>query len=167
MQMNKIQEENKCSCMRSRCLSLGERHRLKLLKVSGRSSQQVGVLGGSVPRLQSSAYVLPEDSRVAAGMRPAQVAASLHQLPHAVVRRQLPGRDLLQKQQDQHVLLLVKQTEAATHRSIRTFHQFGWEVKAGSAALYYTYYPYIYDCIMFQVLLTHLPEVLENGDISS
>ncbi|KAF3706866.1 hypothetical protein EXN66_Car000036 [Channa argus] len=73
---------------------------------------------GSVSCLQSSVDVLPEDSRVLSGLRPAQVGASLHQLPHALVGRQLLGRDVLQKQQDQHVLLLVKQTEAAAaHRT--------------------------------------------------
>lgn len=94
-----------------------------IYSASCRSSQEVCGLCGSVPGLQSSADVLPEDSFVLAGLRPAQVGASLHQLPHAVVRRQLLGRDLLQKQQDQNVLVLVKQAEAAatqTGQTVRT-----------------------------------------------
>lgn len=84
--------------------------RLLLFSASCRSPQKLGIL---LPSLQSSPDVLPEDSRVLAGLRPAQVGAFLYQLPHAVAWRQLPGWDLLQKQQDQHVLLLVKQPEAA------------------------------------------------------
>lgn len=83
---------------------------LLLFSASCRSPQKLGIL---IPGLQSSPDVLPEDSRVLAGLRPAQVAVFLHQLRHAVAWRQLPGWDLLQKQQDQHVLLLVKQPEAA------------------------------------------------------
>lgn len=82
------------------------------------SRQEVRVIGEKILGLQSSLDVLPEDSGMPAGLRPAQVGASLQHLPHAVVRRQQLGRDLLQKQQDQHVLLLVEQTEAAAaHRT--------------------------------------------------
>lgn len=67
-----------------------------------------------VSTLQSSLHVLPEDSGVmAASLRPAQVGPLLQELSHAVVRGELVGWDLLQEQQDQNVLLLVKQTEAA------------------------------------------------------
>lgn len=48
------------------------------------------------------------------GSRPAQVGAPLQQLPHAVVWGQLGPGDVLQKHQDQHVLPLIEQTEAAT-----------------------------------------------------
>ena len=78
------------------------------------SGQQVGVLRGRLSCLQSSPDVLPKDCRVLSGLRPAQVGAFLHQFPHAVVWRQLMGWDLLQKQQNQHVFPLVKQTETAT-----------------------------------------------------
>lgn len=47
------------------------------------------------------------------GLWPAQVGASLHQTPHADERSKLLARDFLQKQQDQHILVLVKQTVAA------------------------------------------------------
>lgn len=67
-----------------------------------------------VSTLQSSLNVLPEDSGVtAAGLRPAQVGPPLQELSHAVVRGELVGWDLLQEEQDQNILLLVKQTEAA------------------------------------------------------
>lgn len=62
--------------------------------------------------LQSLAEFLPEQLGVLPGPRPAQVGPPLQHLPHAVERRQLKGGNLLQKHQDQHVLLLIKQTEA-------------------------------------------------------
>ena len=138
-----------------------------LVKASRGSGQQVGGLVGSVPRLQSSPYVLPEDSCVSTSLRPAQVGASLHQLPHAVVRRQLMSRDVLQKQQDQHVLLLIKQTEAATdHRGrFRGLHQCerlthkSWRcwVCEDTQMLYITLIIHLFmTVIMFQLLLTHL-----------
>lgn len=82
------------------------------------SSQEVRVVSGIVSGLQRSPDVLPEDSLVLARLQPAQVGAFLHQLPHAVIWRQLMGRDVLQKQQDQHVFLLVKQAEAATTHTL-------------------------------------------------
>lgn len=80
----------------------------------GWSQQGVHLVVRGVSTLQSSPNILPEESGVAAtGARPAQVGAPLQELPHAVVRGELVGWDLLQEQEDQNVLLLVKQTEAA------------------------------------------------------
>lgn len=61
--------------------------------------------------LQSLPEFLPEQASRPTGSRPAQVSLLLHEFPQAVVRRQLTGRDLLQKHQDQHILLLIEQTE--------------------------------------------------------
>ena len=66
----------------------------------------------AVSALQSSVDVLPEESRVAGGLGPAQVGAPPHQLPHAVVRRQLLLWQLFQEEQDQHIFLLIQQTVA-------------------------------------------------------
>lgn len=59
---------------------------------------------------------LPEHFSAFAGTGPTQVRRLLHQLPHAVVRRQQRGGDLLQEHQDQHILLLIKQTEAGQRK---------------------------------------------------
>lgn len=80
----------------------------------GWSQQGVHLVMRGISTLQSSPNILPEESGVAAaGARPAQVGAPLQEFPHAVVRGELVGWDLLQEQEDQDVLLLVKQTEAA------------------------------------------------------
>lgn len=72
----------------------------------------------SISRLQSSLNILPEDSSlVAASLRPAQVGLPLQELPHAVVWGELVGRDLLQEQKDQNILLLVEETKAAGESS--------------------------------------------------
>ena len=62
--------------------------------------------------LQGLPELLPEQVWVSVSTGPAQVGLSLQEPPHAVVRRQLLHGNVLQEQQDQHVLLLVKQTEA-------------------------------------------------------
>lgn len=78
------------------------------------SHQRVHLVVWGVSTLQSSLNILPEESGVAAtSLRPAQVGAPLQEPPHAVVRGELVGWDLLQEEQDQNILLLVKQTEAA------------------------------------------------------
>lgn len=74
---------------------------------------QDGVLfSKAVPGLQSHPEFLPEDSSVLPSSGPAQVGRSLHQLSHPVEGGELLVWDLLQKHQDQNVLLLIKQTEA-------------------------------------------------------
>lgn len=65
-----------------------------------------------VPGLQSHLEFLPEDPCVLPSSWPAQVGASLHQPPHAVVGWELVVWDLFEKHQDQHILLLIKKTEA-------------------------------------------------------
>ena len=62
--------------------------------------------------LQSSMYVLPEDVGVLASLWPAQIRALLHHLPHAVVRGELVVQEVFHEEQDQHILLLIKQAEA-------------------------------------------------------
>ena len=62
--------------------------------------------------LQGLPELLPEQVWVCVCAGPAQVGLSLQEPPHAVVRRQLLHGNVLQEHQDQHVLLLVKQTEA-------------------------------------------------------
>ena len=78
----------------------------------------------SVRRVQSSAQVLPEQSRVLSSLGPAQVGVSLHQPPHLIVGRQLLGWNVLQEHQDQHVLLFIKQTVAAHRRPQHIYHSF-------------------------------------------
>ena len=51
-------------------------------------------------------------------LRPAQVGLPLQQLPYAVVSRQLTGGNILQKLQNQHVLLLIKQAEATQRKQM-------------------------------------------------
>lgn len=62
---------------------------------------------------QSLPEFLPEQLGVLHGSLPAEVGLPLQQLPHAVVRRELRGGNVFQKHQDQNVLLLIEQTEAA------------------------------------------------------
>ena len=62
--------------------------------------------------LQGLPELLPEQVWVCVCAGPAQVGSSLQEPPHAVVRRKLLHWNVLQEHQDQHVLLLVKQTEA-------------------------------------------------------
>lgn len=69
-----------------------------------------------VPGLQSHLEFLPEDPCVLPSSWPAQVGASLHQPPHAVVGWELVVWDLLKKHQDQQILLLIKQKEAGKRR---------------------------------------------------
>ena len=69
--------------------------------------------------LQSSVYVLPEDVSVLASLWPAQISALLHHLPHAVVRGELVVQEVFHEEQDQHILLLIKQAEA-----VDTMHWF-------------------------------------------
>lgn len=69
--------------------------------------------------LQGLAEFLPEQLGVLPGLRPAQVGLPLQQLPYAVVRRQLRGGNVLQEHQDQHVLVLIEQTEAGRRRRNR------------------------------------------------
>lgn len=60
---------------------------------------------------QGLAELLPEQLGAVLGSRPAQVGPPLQQLPHAVVRRELRGWNVLQEHQDQHVFLLIEKTE--------------------------------------------------------
>ena len=62
--------------------------------------------------VQGLPELLPEQVWVCVCAGPAQVGFSLQEPPHTVVRRQLLHGNVLQEHQDQHVLLLVKQTEA-------------------------------------------------------
>ena len=62
--------------------------------------------------LQSSVHVLPEDVCVLAGLWQAQLRAPLHPFPHAAVRRELVVQGVFHEEQDQHILLLIKQAEA-------------------------------------------------------
>ena len=62
--------------------------------------------------VQGLPELLPEQVWVCVCAGPAQVGLSLQEPPHAVVRRKLLHGNVLQEHQDQHVLLLVKQTEA-------------------------------------------------------
>ena len=62
--------------------------------------------------VQGLLELLPEQVWVCVCAGPAQVGFSLQEPPHTVVRRQLLHGNVLQEHQDQHVLLLVKQTEA-------------------------------------------------------
>ena len=62
--------------------------------------------------VQGLSELLPEQVWVCVCAGPAQVGLSLQEPPHAVVRRKLLHGNVLQEHQDQHVLLLVKQTEA-------------------------------------------------------
>ena len=57
-------------------------------------------------------YVLPEDVGVLAGLWPAQIRALLHHLPHAVVRGELVVQEIFHEEQDQHILILIKEAEA-------------------------------------------------------
>lgn len=61
---------------------------------------------------QGLAEFLPEHLGVPFSSRPAQVGFALQHLLHAVKWRELPGGNVLQKDQDQHVLLLVKEAKA-------------------------------------------------------
>ena len=62
--------------------------------------------------VQGLPELLPEQVWVCVSAGPAQVGLTLQEPPHAVVRRQLLHGNVLQEHQGQHVLLLVKQTEA-------------------------------------------------------
>ena len=70
------------------------------------------------PRLQRPTNPLPEQPSVAPGPAPAHERAALQELLHPKVRAQLSDRELFQKQQHQHVLLLIEQTETEEETDI-------------------------------------------------
>lgn len=61
---------------------------------------------------QGLAEFLPEHLGVPFSSRPAQVGLALQHLLHAVKWRELPGGNVLQKDQDQHILPFVKEAKA-------------------------------------------------------